>query len=59
MPLNARVSLSQKSLTSGTIATYSCDEGYELFGDPTTLCSPSGDWLGDLPFCGKLRINND
>ena len=32
VPMNAKVSLSDESLTPGTIAKYTCDAGYELFG---------------------------
>ncbi|XP_063235944.1 sushi, von Willebrand factor type A, EGF and pentraxin domain-containing protein 1 [Bacillus rossius redtenbacheri] len=52
VPLNCRVTLSSADLQLGTTASYSCDEGYELFGSPTLVCSPSGAWQGELPFCG-------
>ena len=32
VPVNARVSLTNPDLAVGTAATYTCDEGYELFG---------------------------
>ena len=32
VPVNSRVSLSNEDLKPGTIATYSCDIGYELLG---------------------------
>ncbi|XP_074034332.1 CUB and Sushi multiple domains furrowed [Leptinotarsa decemlineata] len=50
--LNSRVTLSSPSLAPGTVATYQCDEGYETFGNTNTTCSPSGQWIGELPFCG-------
>ncbi|XP_046996037.1 sushi, von Willebrand factor type A, EGF and pentraxin domain-containing protein 1 [Schistocerca americana] len=52
VPLNARVVLSSGGLAPGTIASYACDPGYELFGSPTLTCSPRGSWQGDPPFCG-------
>ncbi|XP_049819209.1 sushi, von Willebrand factor type A, EGF and pentraxin domain-containing protein 1 [Aethina tumida] len=52
VPVNARVSLSSSGLGPGTIATYKCDEGYETFGNTQISCSPSGQWAGELPFCG-------
>ena len=52
MPLNARFRVSDASLMSGTKVTYQCDEGYELFGEKTRVCSDKGVWMGDLPFCG-------
>ncbi|KAJ1523769.1 hypothetical protein ONE63_001602 [Megalurothrips usitatus] len=53
VPVNSRVSLSAEALRPGTTATYTCDPGYELFGTPTTTCSSSGRWQGELPFCGE------
>ncbi|XP_044588526.1 sushi, von Willebrand factor type A, EGF and pentraxin domain-containing protein 1 isoform X2 [Cotesia glomerata] len=50
--MNSKVSLSNDSLSAGTLATYTCDAGYELFGQPTTTCSSRGRWQGELPFCG-------
>jgi len=32
VPVNARLSLTNPDLAVGTAATYTCDEGYELFG---------------------------
>lgn len=32
VPMNAKVSLSDESLKPGTVAKYTCDAGYELFG---------------------------
>ncbi|KAK5642830.1 hypothetical protein RI129_008997 [Pyrocoelia pectoralis] len=52
VPINAKLSLSSDSLLPGTIATYICDEGYETFGNTLASCSPSGRWIGELPFCG-------
>ncbi|XP_046391090.1 sushi, von Willebrand factor type A, EGF and pentraxin domain-containing protein 1 [Ischnura elegans] len=53
VPLNAEVSLSDGgSLKPSTTATYSCDDGYELFGNPTVTCSANGKWQGEQPFCG-------
>ncbi|XP_073975480.1 CUB and Sushi multiple domains furrowed [Rhodnius prolixus] len=52
VPANAKLALSSESLDPGTIATYTCDDGYELFGSPTSTCSASGVWQGELPFCG-------
>lgn len=54
IPVNAKVKLSSPKLTSGTSATYECDEGYETFGNTVATCSPIGQWIGELPFCGKI-----
>ncbi|GAB1862793.1 Sushi, von Willebrand factor type A, EGF and pentraxin domain-containing protein 1 [Camponotus japonicus] len=52
VPMNAKVSLSEESLTVGTVAKYTCDIGYELFGTGSLTCNARGKWQGDLPFCG-------
>ncbi|GLV42687.1 furrowed [Carabus blaptoides fortunei] len=52
VPPNARVTLSSKTLETGTLATYLCDEGYETFGGSSLTCSPAGRWIGEMPFCG-------
>ncbi|KAI5640880.1 sushi repeat (SCR repeat) domain-containing protein [Phthorimaea operculella] len=63
VPANARVSLSGAtadasgataavSVPAGVIATYECDEGYELFGAKTRECTLRGDWTQEPPFCG-------
>ncbi|XP_015517072.1 sushi, von Willebrand factor type A, EGF and pentraxin domain-containing protein 1 isoform X1 [Neodiprion lecontei] len=52
VPVNAKVSLSTETLNPGTLATYNCDAGYELFGQSTLTCSNRGKWQGELPFCG-------
>ncbi|KAJ2954182.1 hypothetical protein O0L34_g2416 [Tuta absoluta] len=63
VPANARVSLSGAtagasgataltSVPAGVVATYECDEGYELFGARTRECTLRGDWTQEPPFCG-------
>ncbi|CAB3383572.1 Hypothetical predicted protein [Cloeon dipterum] len=55
VPLNSRVSLSSSTPGVGATATYSCDDGYELFGSISLPCVQQGSravWQGDLPFCG-------
>lgn len=51
VPLYAKVTLTNQARTSGTVATYACDEGYELFGDSSSVCTDKGKWSGDLPYC--------
>ena len=51
-----------KTLTPYSVATYSCDKGYELVGESTRTCSSSGIWGGKEPFCKQgnrtiLKIN--
>lgn len=52
VPVNSRVTLSSEILAPGTTATYTCDIGYELFGSSSITCSATGNWVGELPFCG-------
>ena len=42
----------QHNIRHGSLATYACDEGYELFGTPVRTCAPDGKWTGDIPYCG-------
>ena len=37
--------------TFSSVATYSCDGGYELQGDPVRMCSESAVWNGTEPTC--------
>ncbi|KAG7211173.1 hypothetical protein KM043_010494 [Ampulex compressa] len=52
VPMNAKVSLTDESLAIGTVAQYTCDVGYELFGSTSLTCNGQGKWQGDFPFCG-------
>ncbi|XP_026500881.2 sushi, von Willebrand factor type A, EGF and pentraxin domain-containing protein 1 [Vanessa tameamea] len=53
VPPNARVSLpTDTKIVPGTVATYECDEGYELFGAHQRECTLRGDWTAEPPFCG-------
>ncbi|XP_045463202.1 sushi, von Willebrand factor type A, EGF and pentraxin domain-containing protein 1 [Harmonia axyridis] len=52
VPVNAELTLSRTDLTAGTIASYKCREGFELFGNSDVICQESGKWKGELPFCG-------
>ncbi|XP_076368032.1 sushi, von Willebrand factor type A, EGF and pentraxin domain-containing protein 1-like isoform X3 [Tachypleus tridentatus] len=51
IPQYSKVTLSQEARLPGASATYSCDEGYELFGEPSRVCMPDGSWNGNLPYC--------
>ena len=35
----------------GSVATYSCDPGFELKGEPTRNCGSNGEWTGDAVTC--------
>ncbi|CAG7721912.1 unnamed protein product [Allacma fusca] len=38
---------------SGALATFNCDSGYELIGEPVLTCDGT-DWSGSPPICNKL-----
>ena len=48
-PVNGAVTW--PSLTVGSIATYTCDDGFELEGSMTRTCESSAMWSGDEPIC--------
>ena len=55
-PSNGDVSLSA-STKLGSIATYTCDTGYNLVGSSKRTCQAEGRWSGELPSCeGKLTL---
>ena len=35
----------------GAVATYTCIEGYSLFGDAMRTCQETGQWNGAEPTC--------
>ena len=37
--------------TTGSVAVYSCDPGFELAGDMERTCQADGTWNGSQPFC--------
>ena len=37
--------------TFGSIASYSCDTGYNLIGSSTVVCQADGEWSGEIPVC--------
>ena len=40
---------SNNEYLSGTVATYTCNDGFELFGDVTKTCQNDGTWTGSEP----------
>ena len=42
--------------TFGQTATYSCDIGYNLVGDSTRTCNPTGNWSGRAPTCQGMYV---
>ena len=39
--------------TPGSLATYTCNSGYELVGNGIRTCLASGVWSGTEPFCSQ------
>ena len=51
-PANGQVS-HPSGTTSGQIATYSCDPGYNLTGESTRMCQVNRTWSGIAPTCQR------
>lgn len=52
-PANGSVSPVAESppVAEGTVAQYSCDPGFVLFGDLQRECLPNSTWTGEIPTC--------
>ncbi|XP_049828263.1 uncharacterized protein LOC126267256 isoform X1 [Schistocerca gregaria] len=51
-PAHSSVFFSDAALTAGTVATYSCERGFELLGPARRVCSEAGAWQPEgIPFC--------
>ena len=50
-PANGVVSLSDTVF--GSVATYSCNDGFTLEGETTRQCEVSGRWSGTPPSCKR------
>ena len=46
-PVNGNVDIS----AIGSVATYSCNDGYVLSGSDTRTCESNGEWSGSPPTC--------
>ena len=47
---------SSAAITGGTVATYSCADGYELVGEEKRTCLVDGTWTGTEPQCIGIRM---
>ena len=45
-------------LTSGSVATFLCNDGYTLIGNKHQTCQNNGSWIGDTPQCKHDRKLN-
>ncbi|XP_013147392.1 PREDICTED: uncharacterized protein LOC106110206 [Papilio polytes] len=51
-PAHSRVDFSDENLSEGTVATYTCERGFELLGPARRICAHDGTWNPDgIPFC--------
>ena len=48
-PANGRVSFTETF--GGSVANYSCDQGYMLCGAENRICQSNGTWSGSPPEC--------
>ena len=44
------------SLTTGGVATYECDSGFELVGDEMRDCQSNSQWSGAPPICKRKFV---
>ena len=44
------------SLTTGGVATYECDSGFELVGDEMRDCQSNSLWSGEAPICRRKFV---
>lgn len=53
MPAHGTVTFSTETLDQDTVASYSCERGFELLGPARRVCN-DGRWMPDgIPFCGE------
>ena len=50
-PSNGSVAFTFTTFGNGSIANYSCDTGYILYGDMNRTCQSNGTWSGSAPTC--------
>ena len=53
-PANGTVTVT--GLTPGSIATYTCNNAYQLLGDNTRTCNSSGLWTNMEPTCVRKYL---
>ena len=44
------------NMTVGSIASYSCVEGFRLEGEQDRICFNNGSWSGDVPSCVAITV---
>ena len=51
LPVPVSGTIDFDDITIGSVASYSCDEGFELVGSTTRTCQSDGTWSGNDPQC--------
>ena len=47
-----------QTVSTGAIAEYTCDRGFELLGPARRVCGENGTWSPQgIPFCGKFSFH--
>lgn len=54
----SRVSFTSPNFAIGALAIYSCEIGYELYGDHERLCDETAQWSGAIPKCRKRKCDS-
>uniref|UniRef100_T1HTS7 Sushi domain-containing protein n=1 Tax=Rhodnius prolixus TaxID=13249 RepID=T1HTS7_RHOPR len=55
-PAHSTIEFTNTSLIAGTVASYSCERGFELLGPSRRICSSGGVWTPEgIPFCDMRR----
>ena len=52
-PMNGSVSFTDT--VPGSIATYTCDRGYQMDGVSSRTCEANLTWSGNSPTCTRMR----
>ena len=50
-PTNGELVLSET--TYGSMATFSCNQGYDLIGSEVRVCQADGSWDGEITVCER------
>ena len=56
IPQNGQVDVDDTAFRS--VATYSCDEGYELVGEASRVCGSDGEWSESIPSCRPVNCGD-
>lgn len=55
-PAHGSVTFSDEAMGEGTVASYTCERGFELLGPYRRVCD-NNNWVPEgIPFCGKWML---